>query len=97
MTEWCAFCRQRPCLWTTYVNDVRTEVNEWIEEQVDTGELDLSTEMNRVRRFCYRSVTLMHYGVLGQDNRVRLPACFVEGIHDLFPDPYGNYMGHRDA
>jgi hypothetical protein len=28
---------------------------------------------------------------------VVIPDCVVELIHDLFPDPDGEYMGHMDA
>ena len=96
MSDWCEFCRSNPCLWNNYVDEVSATA-EWLEQQIELGVLQRVGPRNTVRRFCYRQVTLLHYGYLGQGNRVRLPACFVEGIHDLYPDVNGNYMGHRDA
>ena len=96
MSEWCAFCREKPCLWTRYKDEVAASAEVWLEEQIELGNVERVGPRNTVRKYCYREVTFLHYGHLGQGNRVRLPACFVEGIHDLYPDVSGKYMGHKD-
>ena len=37
------------------------------------------------------------HGFLGRGNRVVVPKCVAEFIRDMFPDPEGQYMGHRNS
>ena len=52
---------------------------------------------NERRHALYRQMALIiNDGPSGRGNRLRLPACVVTGVRNLFADPDGNYTGHRE-
>ena len=62
---------------------------------VEYDDINLS---NRVRRkHCYRLFVTIHYGYLGKGNRKMIPKCVLYGIRNQYPDPDGDYMGHKSS
>ena len=54
-------------------------------------------ELGTARKSLYRTYIRAVYGVLGHRQRMVTPVCVRDFIRALFPDPAGNYMGHKDA
>ena len=82
----CNHCDSDPCHREAY-------------EQMLRGEgdiLDANLPPNTARRMLYRSYVRAVHGLLGHGNRVRVPPCVRVLIRDIFPDPNGAYMGHKD-
>jgi hypothetical protein len=83
---YCNHCDNDPCHREVYEQMLRSEGDV----------LDANFPPNTARRMLYRSYVRAIHGILGHGNRVRVPPCVRGLIRDIFPDPDGAYMGHKD-
>ena len=83
---YCNHCDNDPCHREVYEQMLRSEGDV----------LDANVPPNTARRMLYRSYVRAIHGILGHGNRVRVPPCVRGLVRDLFPDPDGAYMGHKD-
>ena len=56
---------------------------------------DVAVNPNVAHRKLYPLYVLSVYGYLGSHNRVQIPSCVLDFIHEIHPDPNGEYMGHK--
>ena len=94
----CDICGRDPCVWESDQGLIR----DLFESRFATIPVEVSLEERRKQQasrrfFLYKEYTNRIYGVLGKGVRIRHPTCIIEGIHDLAPDPEGQYIGHVDV
>ena len=96
--EWtkCLICGDTPCIWMEYGSRVITDTPVHLEFHAGTAGLSRHFAPNEYRKAAYRVFTLLAYGPQGRGNRVKLPQCVVDRIREQWPDPRGQYMGHRN-
>ena len=83
-TMLCCKCQHDPCHHVVYGPEIHRVA-------LECGRLPANT----ARRTLYRTYTIASHGRLGAGNHIKIPACIVELIHELRPEPTGDYMGHR--
>ena len=83
----CEHCNDTPCHRVTYLTMLRSAADS----------ADDSIPPNTARRMLYRSYIGSVYGYLGRGNRVVVPSCVKDLIREMFPDPQGQYMGHKNS
>ena len=83
----CNRCGETPCLRNEHEEQLRHEAT-MIDDDVPP---------NTARRMLYYQYTRAVHGVLGRGNRVVTPECVRVLIREIFPDPNGAYMGHRES
>ena len=82
----CQRCGCDPCM-------MRTVHEEFLRGEAEM--LDSSLDPNEARKRLYRLYTRAVHRPLGRGIRKVAPDCVAELIRELFPDPDGNYMGHK--
>ena len=59
--------------------------------------LDKEMPPSTLRKMLYQAYVRFVQGSMGRGNRIVVPKCVASIIRDIFPDPEGNYMGHKDS
>ena len=80
----CNHCNEDPCILTIHGEVIRSAI----------PALDMEWTENQKRKYLYKMFIRAEHGRLGRGVRKKIPICVLEYIHDLFPSPDGNYMGH---
>ena len=105
----CYECGGTPCQWTEFGSDLLENFQEMYvtsmqssqDGEVHTIIKDRSSghviPNNLVRKMLYRTFTLLKYGHLGKDNRVRVPPCVESKIREIAPDIHGRYTGFYET
>ncbi len=87
MPTYCDLCESDPC----HVEQFRDMLENL------AGTFDEDSPPNISRRKMYQSYIRAVHGILGRGHRVVVPKCVAQFIRGVFPDPDGEYMGHRDS
>ncbi len=61
-----------------------------------TDDVHADEPPNEKRKAAYRYYVQFKHGSLGKGNRVVIPDCIKELIRSRYPDPNGEYMGHKN-
>ena len=61
-----------------------------------TDDVHAEEPPNEKRKAAYRYYVQFKHGSLGQGNRVVIPDCIKDLIRSRYPDPNGEYMGHKN-
>ena len=82
----CPHCNQNPC---EVVQNGRMFVGVTNNDHEDDP-------LNTKRKAAYWYYIHFKHGTLRKGNRVVIPDCIKELIHSKYPDPDGEYMGHKN-
>jgi hypothetical protein len=82
----CPHCDRNPCEAVQYGRMFVGVTNDVHEDEPN----------NAKRKAAYRYYVQFKHGRLGQGNRVVIPDCIKDLIRSQYPDPNGEYMGHKD-
>ena len=91
--EECFHCELAPCIWSVH----SAQMVEYAEVVLVVDPTDNARELSSKRKALYRQMSHLLNGHLGRGNRKPHTECVKQGIRDIFPDPNGQFMGHRDA
>ena len=83
----CEHCESNPCHGLFY-RDILESHGEFLNDGSQTP--------NFLRRQLYAIYVREVHGFLGRGIRVEIPVCVRNMIREIYPDPQGQYMGHRD-
>ena len=82
--EACPFCITIPCV-AKREHDTLVDMGCFLKKQNKTN--------REIRWRMYRHMSAVVNGPLGSGHRREHPQCVVDKIHDLYPDPKGDYVG----
>lgn len=89
----CIHCENTPCSWSVHRAEmVEHAANVLVVDRDDNAEM-----LSSKRKTLYRMMSHLLNGHMGKGNRKPHEECVKQGIRDIFPDPNGKFMGHRDT
>lgn len=91
--EECTHCKVVPCVWISN----QDKMVEYAEDVLLVDTNDDARQLSCKRKALYRQMSHILNGHLGRGNRKPHTECVKQGIRDIFADPNGQFMGHRDA
>ena len=96
----CPVCGSMPCEWDEFGQDLIDNIMLTYDHEnhgAKGGLLDPMTGQavpnSKVRKVMYKLFTYAKYDHLGKGDWIPILVCVFEEIHELYPDPEGNYMG----
>ena len=93
--SFCEACESEPCVWMEHQVCVLAAVEQFKDLQVSKGK---ACPNNICRKYCYRQISLLIQGPLGNGHRMKLPSCVEDGVRSQYPNENGDsYMGFKVA
>jgi len=94
VTDSCVHCGEVMCEWEKQEEKIVDLANQWLFD--DYGPDADGPPPNIVRKYYCRAYVLIRHSTVGANKRIIIPECVRRGVRALYPDPDGNYMGHKE-
>ena len=93
LLEECLHCELAPCIWIFN----KAQMVEYTPEVVLLWLIPVIRLSSKRKALYWQIMPHISNGHLGRGNHKPHTECVKQGIHDIFPDPNGQFMGHHDA